>query len=372
MKDKPAGQSAPIAGASLRSLRSGAKRRQSPRIVPWALRKRRCVPAFALAFSKGCLVDNLLLKPHVIDVLRRHLRRNRRYGEQPIFIFSCGGKKRMTHPARGILKQYVEKNQGILFRNVFLLRAEDIASEPQMAEFDLLTQEAIVSDIADWLIIFAESVGSFCELGAFAAMPHSAAIASVVVDRKYEGGDSFLLKGAARVIADCGAPFSKVYYSDLNCPLANERFTRKLNDVRTQVKLSEEFPSNKGRKMINRKQSEVLVGSFALEALDLIDILGPLDEQTLVALYCKIKGFTKRGFRLVSRTMRDMRPEDEARVEVGQVLAMMHATNLIGAIPESDEGSVSYYSKVNLDGYFMFRQTDGSDFNDMRARVLTK
>ena len=201
-------------------------------------------------------------------------------------------------------------------------------------------------------------------------MPHSAAIASVVVDRKYEGGDSFLLKGPARVIADCGAPFSKVYYSDLNCPLANERFTRKLNDVRTQVKLSEEFPSNKGRKMINRKQSEVLVGSFALEALDLIDILGPLDEQTLVALYCKIKGFTKRGFRLVSRTMRDMRPEDEARVEVGQVLAMMHATNLIGAIPESDEGSVSYYSKVNLDGYFMFRQTDGSDFNDMRARVL--
>ena len=116
-------------------------------------------------------MDNLLLKPHVIDVLRRHLRRNRRYGEQPIFIFSCGGKEE-DHPARGILKQYVEKNQGILFRNVFLLRAEDIASEPQMAEFDLLTQEAIVSDIADWLIIFAESVGSFCELGAFAAMPH--------------------------------------------------------------------------------------------------------------------------------------------------------------------------------------------------------
>ena len=48
----------------------------------------------------------------------------------------------------------------------------------------------------------------------------------------------------------------------------------------------------------------------------------------------------------------------------------MHATNLIGVIPESGEGPISYYSKVNLDGYFMFRQTDSSDFNDMRARVL--
>lgn len=266
------------------------------------------------------------------------------------------------------MKEYVEVNQEDLFTNIFFLRAEDIAKESAMAKFDLLTQEALVSDIADWLIIFAESTGSFCELGAFAALPSSVSITSVVVDKKYRGSHSFLMNGPVRVIDECDAPLSKVFFSNLNCPMENGDFTATLHSIRECVKQNEEFSSNEDRKKLNSDATKVRVGSFAHEILDLIDLFGPIDEETLLELYCRVKRFNKSKFRLVSQTMSGMKADK--RIGVNQVLAAMHATGLIGTIDSEENMSLRYYSCINLDNYFMFKQTKDLDFNNMRARVL--
>lgn len=312
-------------------------------------------------------MDASVLSSRVIDILKKHLSKNRSRAKRPIFIFSCGGNPE-NHPAREILKSYIEDNRSDQFKNVFIFNAEDIAEEPDMAKFDLLTQEALVADIADWLVIFAESVGSFCELGAFAAMPHSVAITSVIIDKKHKNDNSFLIKGPVRVIRESKAPLADVFYSNLQCPMANAKFTDVVNNIRENVIESELFESNKRRKKLSDSgDPEVMVGSFAHELLDLITLFGPIDENTLIKLYVSVKEINRKDLSLRSLTLGDMNRDQKVKPQ--QVLATMHAANLIGIVSDKNEIPL-YYSKINLESYFMFKDTDKRDFNEMRAEVL--
>lgn len=329
--------------------------------------------------------DLVIANQKVISVLREHHTVRRDTSNRPIIIFSCGGEDK-NHPARSQLKEYVERNKNSNLQNIFFLKAETIAKEDAFSDLDLLTQEALFADIADWLVIFAESVGSFCELGAFAALPHSVSITSVVVDQKYKGSNSFLLNGPVKVVESCNARLARVFYSDLNCPLMNKEFEETLLNIRSLVKENEKFHLNERRKRITRRSREnnpagdsktgssitIQVGSFAHEMLDLITLFQPIDEKTLLALYRKLKGIeTTTNTCLVSQTL----SEDMKRpttIKAAHVLAIMHSTGMIGVLDGDRSGERLYYSKVKLTSFFMFRRTDEKDFNEMRADVLLK
>ena len=337
-------------------------------------------------------MDDLVVNQNVIDVLCRHHAIKRDNDSRPIIIFSCGGEDKY-HPARNQLREYVERNKNRRLQNIFFLKAETIAQEDAFSDLDLLTKEALFADIADWLVIFAESVGTFCELGAFAALPHSVSITSVVVDQQYKNSSSFLLNGPVKVIESCNAELSKVFYSDLNCPLMNKDFEKTLLNIRNLVKENENFYLNRRRKIITKSvqkpnsepskkytkdktksnsRTDIQVGSFAHEMLDLIALFQPIDESSLVSLYLKVKGIENVAkLRLVSQTLsNDMKKTTV--IKPAHVLAIMHSTGMIGKL-ECDQSSESlYYSKVKLVNYFMFRRTDEKDFNEMRASVLLK
>ena len=315
--------------------------------------------------ERACFVDKRIFTDEVVAALKRHLRRKRSTENRPILVFSCGGEEK-SHSSRKMLQAYVECNESSCLRNVFFMKAENIAGDPSMQDFDLLTQEALVADIADWLIIFAESVGSFCELGSFAVLPHAAEITSVVVDKKRRHDSSFLMNGPVRVIEQNKSPLANVFFANLKCPMENTEFTLFVNCVREKVNEAEQ--GDVIRKPINLLASSVFVGSFAHELLDLLALFGPLSANEVVDLYCAIKGFKKSEIKLVSKILEaDMRKPKPIRVD--HVLAAMLATGMLGQIKDI-EGSCLYYSKIPLDSYFMFRETSSKDFKSTRSQVL--
>lgn len=312
-------------------------------------------------------MDRNILNDDVINVLKRHSANYRNRQRRPILVFSCGGDAK-DHASRDRLRRYVQANDTVL-DNVYFMSAENIAKESAMREFDLLAQEAIIADIADWLVLFAESVGSYCELGAFAALPHTVSIMSVVVDKRYKNSSGFLLNGPAKVVENCKAPLSDVFYSDLECPMENAEFENTVLNIRDLVEKSEDFPTNKGRKLINSKPDAIMVGSFAHELLDLVVLFQPISEEDLLTLYSEVKDFEKTKLKIVSRVL-SLDMKKEYTISIGQVLAAMRATELIGVVDNDTFKQPHYYSKVWLNDYFMFRRTQEDDFRQMRAKVL--
>ena len=328
-------------------------------------------------------MNKQIFSESVISILKKHHRENRNRDRRPIFIFSCGGRED-KHVARRMLKEFVERDREDLFRNVFFLKAENLANDPRMSSLDLLSQEAILADIADWLIIFAESVGTFCELGAFASLPHSVTITSVVVDKKHCKDDSFLMLGPVRVIEECQAPLSRLYCSDLKCPMANADFASTVNSIRKQVLDNEAYKLNQRRKNLNpiivknndRGEAEgerkvISVGSLAHELLDLIRLFGPISESDIWNLYCEIKDIKLETPPIVSFILQqDMK--SEITIKPAQLLAVLCSMDLVGEQKDPFSKKPMYYSKIQLEDYFMFKETDKSDFADMRAAVLLK
>ena len=313
-------------------------------------------------------MDKDIYTDEVFSVLRKHLAINRDTASRPILIFACGGNPDKCK-SRYYFEDYIKNSDNPLLDNVLFLKAEDIAKQPSMKGFDLLTQEALVADIADWLVIFAESVGSFCELGAFSALPSSLSLTSAVIQKEHRGDDSFLINGPVRMIGECEAPLSKVFYSKKDCPMENPVFVNYVINIRSLVAKNESVYRNRGRKTINTG-SPVLAGSFALELLDLITLFGPIDKDDLVKIYSKIKEI-KIPLKIRSRTLEnDMKKEIIIRPI--QILEVMHATDLIGVIENSKTSKQLYYSKIRLADYFMFRRTKDKDFVNMQAEVCLR
>ena len=103
------------------------------------------------------------------------------------------------------------------------------------SRLNLLQQEAMLADISDWILIFAESCGSFCELGAFSALPHAAWITSVAVGKQYKGSRSFLIDGPVEEIATGDSSLNKVFYLDLNNPMSSPDLCRFVSELRPLI-----------------------------------------------------------------------------------------------------------------------------------------
>lgn len=95
-----------------------------------------------------------------LNILRNHLRVYRDVNKLPLFIFPCGGDQSL-HSSRRFFRGYVSNNHTEALKNVFCLTAEDVAAEMDGSRLNLLQQEALLADISDWILIFAESCGSF-------------------------------------------------------------------------------------------------------------------------------------------------------------------------------------------------------------------
>lgn len=304
------------------------------------------------------------------ELLRSHLRKQQSHQNRPVFIFPCGGEEK-EHLSRKLFRDYIQKCRCDELNNVFCLTAEDIAQSDALKNLNLLQQEAMLADISDLIFIFAESVGSFCELGAFSSLPHASAITALAIDRKFEFEHSFLNEGPAQEIMDSKYPFNRVFYLDLNNPFSSAELCLFISEIRKNLKLGENRVLTEKRKTPNSDQNNVQVGALAHEILDLLQLFGPLSKHEIVLLYKKVKEFRK--IKIISRIIsEDMKRQPKCEIKLEDVLSMLVATGLVIHHEARPKAPSLYSSAIHIESYFMFANTDAPRFAKMRAKVLLK
>lgn len=307
-----------------------------------------------------------------IKVMKSLMRFRQNYNDRPIFIFSCGGREDQFS-LRKQLREFIESKDNL--RNVLCLKAEDVSRRDEFKNVNLLLQEAMMADVADLIIVFSESAGSFCELGAFTSLPHIRAITSVVEDIKYSKDNSFLNYGPIRMIASEQSELSNVFYTKQNNIMMSDKLTSFIFKIRDNIRNGYNIRINEKRMVPNvlRNNEYISIGPLVHEIIDLVSLLGPISSSDLFYVYCQLLNIKSRDLRIESRSINaDMKSNELKNISKKQVIAFMLANHLLDEIPSINNQPTLYFTRVPLDTYFMFSNSDVSKERlcRMKAEIL--
>ena len=222
------------------------------------------------------------------------------------------------------------------------------------SKIDLLTFEEFLAEVSDAIILFVESPGSFCELGAFAYADSLFSDKMIVVlDEAYRNSRSFISTGPVLKASDNG---SKVVYAEIKygALLASEELRSVVLDLTSRMKTS-----SINKRTIN-KDTNVYISSFIPEVLEIIRLAQPILSADLIQLYKDIKGidtftFIKRNGEAFSR-----------EIQVTYIWKMLKVAQIV----RIDEGYLSLlnYSKTQN---FMLRYS-GNAMDRERNRIICR
>lgn len=187
------------------------------------------------------------------------------------------------------MQNYLQKQS----EDIFIVLSERLWEESFNSNIDLLTFEEFLAEISDAIVLFCESPGSYCELGAFAyANKLFSDKLVIVIDEQYKEAKSFIMTGPVAKAKQDGAT---IVYAQLGGKglLAS----KELRDmVREKVKQFSSKTATLNRRKCNTVQDQILISSFIVELLECIKLLQPISKSDLVELYKIIKGFSHFTF----------------------------------------------------------------------------
>lgn len=237
-------------------------------------------------------MDSRVYSKEMIDNMKYHLNSTNKFITYPKFIFLCGAaykKDKYDDSNRGIIHKYLKSKSN----HFFIVLSEKLWEDNFDANIDLLTFEEFLAEVSDTIILFVESPGSFCELGAFAyAEKLFSDKLIIVIDEKFKNDKSFIITGPTAKAKKDGA---KVIYAPISGNgLLSSADLRKSIDDKTNEFLSKNSSSNKRNP--NNDGNEISLNTFILELLELIKITQPISRKDLIEIYKQIKGFTSFQF----------------------------------------------------------------------------
>lgn len=210
-----------------------------------------------------------------------------------------------------------------LLPDVHIVLSEDLWEDGFNDSIDLLSFEEFLAEVSDAIILFVESPGAFCELGAFA---YADALFSdklfIVMDEKYRDSQSFISTGPVLKAKENG---SKVVYAQIEngALLAS-------NELRTEMLALTETVKTKrsamNKRTINNDENRVNISSFILEILELLRLSQPITSTDLIQLYKEIKGF--KSFTFVKRNGEKFKPE----VKTGYIWKLLKNAGILKEI----------------------------------------
>ena len=236
-------------------------------------------------------MDDRVYSQKTIDRIRSHLEKNEsKFITYPKFVFLCGKKPETDETTnRIILQNYIQSQ----IEDVCIVLSEQLWEEDFDSDIDLLTFEEFLAEISDVIILFCESAGSYCELGAFSYANKLFSDKLVIVnDIKYKGEKSFITNGPLAKAKKDGAT---IIYAQLESKaLLSSKDLRDL--VRKMVDDFSSKTATMNRRKRNTNPDQVLISSFIVELLECIKLLQPIAKNDLIELYKRIKGFTSFSF----------------------------------------------------------------------------
>lgn len=250
-----------------------------------------------------------------ISLMKKYLASSQyRYIYNPKFIFLCGkgyNKDPYAGSNRDIIDAYIRKKNPSIFK----VLSEDLWDNSFQKNIDLLTFEEFLAAISDYVILFVESPGSACELGAFT---HDINLFKdklwIILDNKYKNDDSFINNGP---IAKAKKENSQIIYANLEGALLSSRsLLLNIDDMIKKMQL-------KNRYLINNDQTKVNLKSFIIEILELIRLLQPINKNNLLDIYKNIKNF--KSFHFVKQDGNYFHKE----IKVDYVYKLLQKTGLL-------------------------------------------
>ena len=277
-----------------------------------------------------------------------------KYIYQPKFVFLCGKASSTIvdriNSRRGVLSKYFSERNN----KIYCVWSEDLWRTEFSEDIDLLTFEEFLAELCNCIVIFVESMGSACELGAFTFEEKLFMSKLVIVlDTKYKKDSSFINQGP---VAKARANNAQVVYIDFkNAIMAEREFVSRIDAViHSFEKRSIE---NKIEKNINEKQ--VRIASFIIEILEIIKIVGPVSQEIIIGIYKQYKKFT--SFSFVKKDGTAFR----ANISVGYIFRILEKVNLI----KKDEQEKYILVNSDFDVNFMFGM-GGYSNNLIRSKIL--
>lgn len=266
----------------------------------------------------------------------------------PKFIFLCGRDINLDNG--GNRRKVHNFYQRINRKDIVCLYAEDLIQGLTESEIDLLTYEHYLAELSDGIILFVESWGTACELGAFATMDELVDKLVVFNSLEFESQASFINDGPIKKLKKTN--IDKVVFADLEA-----LFTHSSVDFRLR-----RFPLEK-RCVINRDEEKVELKSFVIELLDLICLLGPIMQKDLINIYKYIKEF--KSFKFCSHSS-----PARKKIRIGYVLELLKTANLI---TEEEQWLSINSSRYSFSG-LMFNNLDkaGFRYNRIRSSIVSR
>ena len=199
----------------------------------------------------------------------------------PKFVFLCGKDINIKSGGnRGIVNNFYKKNR----EDIICVYSEELCKIFKIDTMDLLSFEEILAELSDSIILFLESYGTVCELGAFAMKENLLNKLLVFNGQEHFGEKTFINDGPIRKLKSRRE--GSVIYADLNAFLSNVKSYESLNSF---------VPKTKKLKM-NLDEKNIKLNSFLMELLELITILGPISRKDLIYIYKFIKEFKNYSF----------------------------------------------------------------------------
>lgn len=211
-----------------------------------------------------------------------------KYITYPKFVFLCGAaysENEYDETNRGIIDRYLKSKT----KNIFIVLSEKLWEDSFDSNIDLLTFEEFLAEVSDAIILFVESPGSFCELGAFAyAEKLFSDKLIIVIDERHKKDKSFIITGPTAKAQKDGA---KIIYAPLDGTglLSSAELRTTVDELYTEF-ASKSSQNNKRHP--NRDGDNISVNAFILELLELIKIVQPINRKDLIDIYKQIKGFS--------------------------------------------------------------------------------
>lgn len=238
-------------------------------------------------------MDSRIFSDKMINSMKSHLdNTSNKFITYPKFVFLCGAdieKVPYEKSNRGIIDKYFNSKS----TDTFIVLSEKLWEESFNSNIDLLTFEEFLGEVSDAIILFVESPGTFCELGAFAyADELFSDKLIIVIDEKYKNDKSFIITGPTAKAEKDGAI---VIFAKLSgTGLLSSAEIRQMVDRKLAEFSSKSFSANK--RQPNLDEQCVSVNTFIIELIELIKMVQPISRKDLIDLYKTIKGFSTFKF----------------------------------------------------------------------------
>lgn len=278
-------------------------------------------------------LDERIYSKVFLDEIKKHLNCFEKNITYPKFVFLCG----KAYKKDSDRKSYYSTNRGLIdyflcakSSNIFIVLSEELWEESFDSKIDLLTFEEFLAEVSDCIILFVESPGTFSELGAFAyADQLFGEKLIVIVDKKYENDKSFIITGP---VAKAKKDKAVVIYASIEdgAVMASSELRQVIEQKIAEYSSSYAIVN---RRSPNTDRDKVLLSSFIIELLELINFLQPINRRDLIEIYKYLKEF--ESFKFVKKDKTAF--HDDIKYDyILKLLANVHLITIKDEIIETD------------------------------------